>query len=186
MFVRSVALRGLNNPRPVSRPHTNGFVSECSPNWDVRIYDLKMESGLHIKFTCSSGQVLRCLYVNTVSPLHMNLQVANFQRCECVHMSNHVSQFTCLAYIVTCVRPVRVVVLLCTLLYSTVQSTVVQYIYFKPRMSRSKRKSSSMYCTVLFKVLYYKIKNVFFIFCVFLCIICEKSIINHYSTVVYS
>ena len=30
-----------------------------------------------------------------------------------------------------------------------------------------------------FKVLYYKIKNVFFIFCVcFLCIICVKSIIN--------
>ena len=34
------------------------------------------------------------------------------------------------------------VVLLCTLLYSTVQSTVVQYLCFKPRISRSKRKSS--------------------------------------------
>ena len=40
--------------------------------------------------------------------------------------------------------------------------------------------------TVLFKVLYCKIKNVFFIFCVcFLCIICVKSIINllQYSTI---
>ena len=51
----------------------------------------------------------------------------------CVHMSNHVSQFTCLAYIVPCVHPVQVVVLLCTLLYSTVQSTVVRYLYFTPR-----------------------------------------------------
>ena len=37
----------------------------------------------------------------------------------------------CLVYIVTCVHPLRVVVLLCTLLYSTVYSTVVQYFYFK-------------------------------------------------------
>ena len=50
-----------------------------------------------------------------------------------------------------------------------------------------KRKSSGDVAgtTVLFKVLYCKIKNVFFIFCVcFLCIICVKSIINllQYST----
>ena len=66
-------------------------------------------------------------------PLHTNLQVANFQRCE------H--------------APV------CHLSYCT---------------------------TVLFKVLYCKIKNVFFIFCVcFLFIICVKSIINllQYSTI---
>ena len=40
--------------------------------------------------------------------------------------------------------------------------------------------------TVLFKVLYCEIKNVFFIFCVcFLCIVCVKSIINllQYSTI---
>ena len=81
------------------------------------------------------------------------------------------------------------VVLLCTLLYSTVQSTVVQYLYFKPRMSGSKCKSSSdvagtakkcqlLYCTiVLFKVLYCKIKNVSFIFCIclfFMYYLCEK------------
>ena len=99
----------------------------------------------------------------------------------CVRMSNHVSQFTCLAYLVTCVHPLQVVVFLCTLLYSTVQSTVVQCLYFKPRMSRSKRKSSGDVAgtTVLFKVLYCKIKNAFFIFCVCcLCIICVKSIIN--------
>ena len=40
-------------------------------------------------------------------------------------------------------HPLQVVVLLCTLLYGTVQSTVVQYLYFKPRMSGSKRKNSS-------------------------------------------
>ena len=41
-----------------------------------------------------------------------------------------------------CVHPLQVVVLMCTLLYSPVQSTVVQYLYFKPRMFRSKRKIS--------------------------------------------
>ena len=66
---------------------------------------------------------------------------------------------------------------------------VVQYLYFKPRMSGSKRKSSDDVAgtTVLFKVLYSKIKNVFFIFVFvcFLCIICVKSIINllQYSTI---
>ena len=81
-----------------------------------------------------------------------------------------------LAYNVTCVHPLLVVVLLCILLYHTVQSAVIQYLYFKPRMSGSKRKSSGdvagtakkrqlLYCTtVLFKVLYCMIKNVFFIF----------------------
>ena len=69
---------------------------------------------------------------------------------------------------VTCVRPLQVTVLLCTLLYSTVESTVVQYLYFKPRMSGSKRKSNSDVAgtTVLFKVLYCKIKKVF-MFCLF-------------------
>ena len=43
---------------------------------------------------------------------------------------------------VTRVHPLQVVVLLCTLRYSTVQSTVVQYLYFKPRMSGSKHESS--------------------------------------------
>ena len=67
-------------------------------------------------------------------------------------------------------HPLQVVVLLCTLLCSTVESTVVQYLYFKPRMSRHKRKSSGdvvgpakkLSTLVLFKVLYCKIKNVLF------------------------
>ena len=85
-------------------------------------------------------------------------------------------------------HPLQVVVLLRTLFYSTVQSTVVQYIYFKPRMSRSKHKSRGDVAgtTILFKVLYRKIKNVFqfFVF-VFLYIIYVKSIVNlqQYSTI---
>ena len=43
---------------------------------------------------------------------------------------------------VTHTHPLQVVVPLCTLLYSTVQGTGVQYLYFKSRMSGSKRKSS--------------------------------------------
>ena len=99
----------------------------------------------------------------------------------CVHMSSHVSQSTCLAYIVTCEHPLQVAVRLCTSLYSAVESTVLQYLYFMPRMSGSKRRSSSDVAgtTVLFKVLYCKVKNVSFGFCVcFLCIICVKSMIN--------
>ena len=92
-------------------------------------------------------------------------------------MSNHISQFTCLAYIVMCVHPLSQLCF-CTLLCSTVQCTVVQYLYCKPRMSGRKCKSSGEVAgtTVLFKVLYCKIKNVFFIFCVclFMCYLCEK------------
>ena len=96
-----------------------------------------------------------------------------------VRMSNHISQFTCLVYIVMCVHPLQVVVLLCTLLHSTVQSTVVQYLYFKPRRFGSKCKTSGDVAgtTVLFKVLYCKIKMFCFFVCI-LCIICVKSIIN--------
>ena len=40
--------------------------------------------------------------------------------------------------------------------------------------------------TILFKVLYYKIKHVFFISCSPLCIICVKSIMNLLSTILYN
>ena len=43
---------------------------------------------------------------------------------------------------VTRTHPPQVVVLLCALLYRTVYSTVVHYLYFEPRMSRSRWKSS--------------------------------------------
>ena len=39
-------------------------------------------------------------------------------------------------------HPLQVVVLLCTLLYSTIYCTVVQYLCFKPRICGSKHKSS--------------------------------------------
>ena len=50
-------------------------------------------------------------------------------------------------------------------MYFTVQSAVVQCLYFKPRMSRSKHKSSSDVAgtIVLFKVLYSKIKSIYFL-----------------------
>ena len=38
----------------------------------------------------------------------------------------------------------QVVLLLCTLLYSPLQRTVVEYVYFKPRISGSKHKSSGV------------------------------------------
>ena len=74
---------------------------------------------------------------HTISPLHTNLQVANFQRCECV--------FTCPIMWVSsrdwctfsCMHPLQVVVLLCTLLSvhsCTAKYTVLQYLHFNARM----------------------------------------------------
>ena len=51
----------------------------------------------------------------TVSPLHMNLQVANFQKWKGVFACAVTKLFTCLACIVTCVHPLQVAVVLCTL-----------------------------------------------------------------------
>ena len=139
----------------------------------------------------------------------------------------------CLVYIVMCVYPLQVVTLLCTLLYSTVECSVVPHLYFKPRMSGSKSISriessqepepvlsillkwnfsspSMSYCwqsfsstishllpsssqqhfllvhslpvpapvhctTVLFKVLYCKIKCVYFLCFFFMYYLCEKN-----------
>ena len=70
----------------------------------------------------------------------------------------------------------------CAFVYFTVQycieySSTVSY--FKPSISGSKCKSSNVVAgtTVLFKVLYCKIKNIFFTFCVcsfFTYYLCEK------------
>ena len=85
------------------------------------------------------------------------------------HVSSHVSG------VVTCTHPLQGLVLLCTLLYTAIRSTDL---YFKPRMSGSKCKSSSnvvgiakkhqlLYCPiVLFKALYCKM-NYFYAFSVY-------------------
>ena len=67
-----------------------------------------------------------------------NLQVAKFQRCEC---DLHVQSCSSHVYTVIHMHPQQLAVLLCTLLWSTVQSTIVQYLYFKTRTSGSKRES---------------------------------------------
>ena len=107
------------------------------------------------------------MFSNTVSPLHTNLQVANFQRYEhafpgpVMEVSSRVWRTlsrACILYKWLCFC-----VLYCAVLYR------VQYLYFKPRMSGSKCKSSNDVAgtTVLFKVLYCKIKNVLFFVFVF-------------------
>ena len=80
--------------------------------------------------------------LNTVSPLCKNAQVVNFQRCKhgfsCTIKLVHVSGLHCPTYVSS-----TSACALCTLLFSTVQSRVIQCIYFKPSMSESKCKSSS-------------------------------------------
>ena len=64
-----------------------------------------------------------------------------------------------------CVHALQTVRLSCTLLYCSVYSAVVQCLHFKPRMSKSMCKSRDDIAgiTVLFKVLYYKIKSAYFL-----------------------
>ena len=77
-------------------------------------------------------------------------------------------------YIVTCVHPLQVFVLMCTL-SSAAYSTIVQCLYFKPR-SKCESGGDVAGTILLFKVLYYKNKNVFFISCVcfFMCYLHKK------------
>ena len=80
-------------------------------------------------------------------------------------------------------HPLQGVVLLCASLY--IQSKVVQYLYFKPKMCGSKPKSSSdvagsakkcqlSYCTMYFSRHCNRIKNVYFLCLVSMCYLCEK------------
>ena len=61
------------------------------------------------------------------------------------HAQSLLSSRVCCA--VTCVRPLQVAV--CVLAVRVAPSTGAQYLYFKPRMSRSKCKSSSIEMTVV-------------------------------------
>ena len=97
------------------------------------------------------------VFTHTVSLLHMNLQIAPFQRskgvfaCPITYITSR-----CLVYIVTCMHSLQAVGLLCVLLYVTVQSTVIRYLYFKSRMSESKHESMmyfSRYRTIRFNMI---------------------------------
>ena len=62
----------------------------------------------------------KSVFGNTLSPLRRNPRVVNFQRCERVsHVQSH-RLVLCLVYVVMCVHPLRVAVLLCVLPYRTV------------------------------------------------------------------
>ena len=83
-----------------------------------------------------------------VSPLLMTLRVVNFQRCEGAFAypvtlvnSRAWDTSSCLGYIIMCVRPLEVLVLLCSLQYCIANSSTVSF--FQTQMSRSKHKSSS-------------------------------------------
>ena len=93
----------------------------------------------------------------------MHLQVEN--------MHSHVQScklLMCLViYVVTCVHVLQAVLLFC-ILYSKYCIEYSSIVYINPKMSQSKSESSGEESgtTAIFKLLYYKVKNVYF-FCVF-------------------
>ena len=116
---------------------SNQFKNPLIFQSDLKFF--KMQSNLYSE-TNLPVDIFNILYSKSPTYEPSTCKLSKMQTC--VHMSHHVSQFTCLACTVMCMHPLQVAVLLCTLLYSTVQSTVVQYLYFKPRISGSKRKGS--------------------------------------------
>ena len=62
-----------------------------------------------------------CSMGNTVSLLTHETSLCKLSTIRtCVGMSNYINQIACQVYIVMCMHPVQVMVLVCTLLYSTV------------------------------------------------------------------
>ena len=101
----------------------------------------------------------------------------------CVHMSSHIRQLTCLAYIVMCVHPLQMVVLLCTLLNSAMQSTVVRQLYFSPGCPEANVTAVVMQPKLVYFSWYYIVRlKMFSLFFVLLCIIHVKNVINLYAT----
>lgn len=106
----------------------------------------------------------------TVSLLHMNFQVADFQEMRmCSACQSHEFSFMCQVY-------KGHVNQICSLPSSTVDSTEVQCFYSKPHVQEASTKALVMQLeiTVLFKVLYGKIKvfssHFVFIFYVLFCV----------------
>ena len=117
---------------------------------------------------------------STVSHLHMNLHVANFQRCKCA-FSNYVRPEWNRSLPSVCY---------CWWFFSSTISHLLLQLVTLLACSLAAPVCQVLYCTtVLSKVLYCKVQNIFFIVCVLLwCIICVKHIINlsQYSTEQYS
>ena len=78
--------------------------------------------------SCKTGPLIcQSKWTDTGSPLHMNLQAANFQRCERVFVCPN-TKVSSHVWTVTCVHPLQVVMLLCTLLYSPIQSGLPRWL----------------------------------------------------------
>ena len=79
--------------------------------WFVCVYLIVRKAALHSELGCP-------FYVFGEFPTYEPSSCELSKMWTCIRMSNHISWFTCLVYIVTCVHPLQVVVLLCTVLYS--------------------------------------------------------------------
>ena len=158
---------------PVARWSSQAKKCQCS-SWEW--WERGAETGPWQNRTLLKSDLLVIKKILTpASPPHINLQVANFQRCECVFHQ--------------CQASVKLQFAFCLLLL-----TIHQLYHLLPPLPPPVSNSSCLFTwcqppyaldctTALLKVLYYKTKNVFIF--VFLCIICVKSIVNllQYSTI---
>ena len=83
------------------------------------------------------------------SLLHTNVQVENFQTCKSAFACAIISVRSQIWHTLSWANPRQVGVHLCTLLYRTVWSTIVQDFYFKPMQSEWKHKYNSIFKGVL-------------------------------------
>ena len=83
------------------------------------------------------------------SLLHTKVQVENFQTCKSAFACAITSVNSQIWHTLSWAHPRQVGVHLCTLLYRTMQSTIVQDFYFKPMLSEWKHKCNSIFKGVL-------------------------------------
>ena len=123
----------------------------------LRPFALVHTSGLHGRShaASTSGRACVCCAVHTcVVLLACAVPSTRVWSCLCVLCRPHVCAPACVCCAVHTCAP-------------SAQRPLVQCLYFRPRVSRSKCKTGDVVgTTALFKVLYYKMKGVFFIFIV--------------------
>ena len=155
---------------------------KITPGYDYKLCLLKFMTLKGISFPFFKLQ-----FPQSVNPLHTNLQIMNFQRWKCVSGSSkepeHVPSMSGMSEIAACPPPP---IDDDTSVLPSSTSVPPPVGNFLPVQWMPVPVCQLLYCsTVLFKVLYWNIKNVLSFVC-FLCLICMKVLQTYYSSGLYS